>query len=148
MTTRMTFTVGFTGTQQGMTEQQKTQLRITLQAYAVGYPEAYHVLRHGDCTGADNEAHWIALSLGYDVIVHPPVNSSKRAWQDAGPHVIVLPPRDYLARNHDIVDACDVLLAAPSTPYERLRSGTWATVRYARKVQAKRYLLVQVFSPY
>ena len=40
----------------------------------------------------------------------------------------------YLERNRDIVDACDILIACPRTLKEELRSGTWATVRYARKV--------------
>ena len=42
-------------------------------------------------------------------------------------------PKPYLDRNRDIVDACEVLLATPDGP-ERLRSGTWSTVRYARKI--------------
>lgn len=47
--------------------------------------------------------------------------------------LIVLPAKDYLARNHDIVDAAGLLIAAPSGPAEKRRSGTWATVRHARK---------------
>ena len=42
----------------------------------------------------------------------------------------IKPPLD---RNRDIVDACDVLIATPKDFVEELRSGTWATVRYARK---------------
>jgi hypothetical protein len=45
-------------------------------------------------------------------------------------NVTLLPEREYLQRNRDIVDATDVLLAAPDGP-ERVRSGTWSTVRYA-----------------
>jgi hypothetical protein len=40
-----------------------------------------------------------------------------------------LPP---LKRNHNIVNAVDVLLVGPKGP-EELRSGTWACCRYARK---------------
>lgn len=39
---------------------------------------------------------------------------------------------DPLARNRRIVAAVDVLIAAPETDREELRSGTWATIRYAR----------------
>ena len=46
----------------------------------------------------------------------------------------VAAPKGYLDRNHDIVDAADVLIAAPSGTTEKRRSGTWATVRYARKL--------------
>lgn len=49
-----------------------------------------------------------------------------------------LPP---LERNHRIVDACDVLIACPKDAQEQLRSGTWATVRYARK-QGKRVIVI------
>ena len=37
------------------------------------------------------------------------------------------------AQHKQIVNVCDVLIAAPSGP-EKLRSGTWSTVRYARKL--------------
>ncbi len=45
----------------------------------------------------------------------------------------VLESKPYLERNRDIVDASEVLIACPSTREEVMRSGTWATVRYARK---------------
>lgn len=37
-------------------------------------------------------------------------------------------------RNHDIVDATEWLIATPKK-FEEIRSGTWATVRYAKKVK-------------
>lgn len=43
-------------------------------------------------------------------------------------------PGPYLWRNHQIVDATSALIAAPFGFEEELRSGTWATVRYARKL--------------
>lgn len=49
-------------------------------------------------------------------------------------------PLPYLARNCVIVDEADILLACPKGPEEQ-RSGTWATVRYARK-QNKRIVIV------
>ena len=45
------------------------------------------------------------------------------------------PAKDYLVRNHDIVDVCDVLVATPGQKEEQIRSGTWATIRYARKIR-------------
>lgn len=39
----------------------------------------------------------------------------------------------YMARNDRIVAYSDVLLAWPLTAVEELRSGTWATIRRARK---------------
>lgn len=40
----------------------------------------------------------------------------------------------YLQRNKVIVDRCGVLVAAPGEAQEQLRSGTWSTIRYARRV--------------
>jgi len=42
-------------------------------------------------------------------------------------------PKPYLERNHNIVDESELLIACPKSKEEELRSGTWATVRYARK---------------
>lgn len=118
--------VGFTGTQQGLTLEQRVELARVLYAYTDGT-----VFHHGDCIGADDEAHDIARDAGYDIEIHPPINDYKRAWRRGG---ILHEPKEYLDRNHDIVDACDVLIAAPAQVEEVMRSGTWATVRYARKL--------------
>jgi hypothetical protein len=45
-----------------------------------------------------------------------------------------MPAKPYLVRNHEIVDDSQVLIAAPKEFTEQLRSGTWATIRYARKI--------------
>jgi hypothetical protein len=87
-------------------------------------------LHHGDCVGADAEAHEIARSLGAVVIVHPPIDVSRRAFCSADK---LLPPAPYLERNQAIVDSVRILVAAPAQEKEILRSGTWATVRYARR---------------
>jgi hypothetical protein len=42
----------------------------------------------------------------------------------------IMPP---LERNKLIVARCDLLLATPETQQEVLRSGTWATIRAARR---------------
>lgn len=88
---------------------------------------------HGDCVGADFIAHRAAVKAGATIVIHPPLNNSKRAYaalREAG--VTILPAKEYLDRNKDIVDATTLLIATPSGA-EKLRSGTWSTVRYARK---------------
>lgn len=115
--------IGFTGTQHGMNRKQLEELRRFLQR-----TEAYE-LHHGDCIGADAQAHAIALALGVSIVIHPPINPAKRAFCKG---TEVLPENEYLIRNHHIVDQTDILVAAPKTDYYQLRSGTWATVRYAK----------------
>lgn len=129
--------VGTTGTQRGGTVEQLVSARMILQrAFAAGY----HKLRHGDCIGWDEEIHAIALEIGFDVIIHPPDNDSKRAFCTGAK--LVLPPKPYLERNHDIVDASVALIAGPGERLEQLRSGTWATIRYARTKYKKIYYVL------
>ena len=121
---------GFTGTQQGMTPTQRMCTAILLSQA--------RELHHGDCIGADFDAHRIAIGLAR-VVVHPPINPTKRAWCEGANEVLSAKP--YLERNRDIVDACDILIAAPRTLIEEQRSGTWATIRYARLARRKIYIV-------
>lgn len=124
--------VGFTGTQRGMTERQGRAFGLFLQAHATEF-------HHGDCIGADFDAHRWALLLGIPVVLHPPSEPRKRAWCRGC--VRELPPAPYMVRNQAIVDACDVLVATPGEYVEQLRSGTWSTVRKARRA-AKQIVIV------
>lgn len=120
--------VGFTGTQSGLTPHQLCELQHLLLNLRVCGARYFH---HGDCVGADAEAHDVAKGLGYLVVLHPPDDDSRRAFK-AGDELRA--PAPYLTRNREIVAQCDVLLAAPATRAERRRSGTWSTVRYAERV--------------
>jgi len=113
--------IGFTGSRFGPTSDQAEMLK-----FWIGSVEEVH---HGDCVGADATADAIAASYGTRRVAHPPVRAEFRAWCQTEE---TRPERPYLTRNHDIVDETDFLVATPSGP-EHLRSGTWATIRYARK---------------
>jgi hypothetical protein len=117
--------IGFTGTQRGMTERQRQALSCVLDEL---HASAFH---HGDCIGADAETHDIAAAMGCEIVIHPPVTETKRAWKPA-PQIHA--PKPYLDRNRDIVRATEMLVAAPAQDIEQLRSGTWSTVRFAGKV--------------
>ena len=102
-------------------------------------------VHHGDCVGADSRIHQIVEFLNkenpnyqIEIHIHPPTNNSKRRF-----HVghMNYEAKGYLVRNHDIVDACDVLIACPKTTKEQQRSGTWATWRYAKKTSTETYLI-------
>jgi hypothetical protein len=66
------------------------------------------------------------------VVVHPPSIEKSRAG--CRPVFSTRPPLPYLQRNQNIVRATVVLIAGVSRP-ERVRSGTWSTVRFARKLR-------------
>lgn len=117
--------IGFTGSQKGMTSNQFDRL-VTLLV-DLNPTEAHH----GDCIGADDVFHQICLELQIPVVLHPPTDASKRVFSKDAEQT--LPARDYLDRNHDIVDASDEMIVVPGENKQKLRSGTWATYRYATK---------------
>lgn len=118
--------VGFTGTQTGMNGVQKT---IVLDLLAqLNASEAHH----GDCVGADAQFHAIVTGMfpQTKTVVHPPTKRMKRAFVQADEY---LEPKHYLDRNQDIVNGCDIIIACPKQEQDEQRSGTWATIRYAKK---------------
>lgn len=119
--------VGFTGTQVGLTIFQMAHLDNYLRGLGVIHKVECH---HGDCIGADAEFAKLAYALGFVLVAHPANLKGKRAYSVAN---IILPEKHPLVRNHDIVDCTNILIACPKLLHEELRSGTWATVRYARK---------------
>lgn len=123
----MPLDIGFTGTQRGMTGYQRAQVINIFSSYD---PESTAV-HLGDCIGADKEAHGIADKLHMWLFGHPPINNSKRAFCK---YHFIAEAKEYIERNHDIVDASDLLVATPGESVEQLRSGTWATIRYGRKM--------------
>jgi hypothetical protein len=128
--------IGFTGTRNGMTDEQKKNVGEALVSME---PTEVH---HGDCIGADAEFHDICLTLkkimNIRIVIHPPKDEKYRAFCEGADEIWA--KREYLDRNHDIVDCSDILIGAPKGE-ETLRSGTWATIRYARK---KNMTIIQV----
>jgi len=126
--------IGFTGTRHGITPTQHSRLAAFLQSSAP-IEEAHH----GSCVGADEDFHNIIVSNhpGTLIYIHPPSNRAYRADLTGD---YMHPPLAYIARNHNIVDATDLLVVCPSD-VESLRSGTWATVRYARGVKRPHILI-------
>lgn len=126
-------TAGFTGTRKGMTQRQKNSLKERL----LGVTEFHH----GCCVGADADAHGIALEMKISIIGHPPTDQRLMAKGLTG-YTEMREPKPFLDRNKDIVDESEFLIAAPETEEETLRSGTWSTVRYARKQKKQRQILL------
>lgn len=127
--------LGFTGTRHGLTAAQ----RAVLPSVVACLPER---VLHGGAVGADEDFHdWLAditdngRKTSLIVEVYP---TSLRAafWRVRryGPFApeVAIGTLNPLDRNRIIAANCDHLLACPAAPDEQLRSGTWATVRYAR----------------
>lgn len=107
-------TVVFTGTRHGMSIRQRVQLGKTLsllRGYRLATECAFH---HGAAVGADEQAGKIASLASFVIVEHPAAGNPLR-------------------RNREMVAMADIVVAAPASDAEELRSGTWATIRYARK---------------
>ena len=123
--------VGFTGSREGLTTEQE----VAITNLFIVRAKEFH---HGDCIGADTEAHAIAFMQGIKIVIHPPDDPKERSFCICNEYREKKPFPD---RNHDIVDETDILIACPATTREVQRSGTWATIRYAEKIK-KTILLI------
>lgn len=108
-----------------MTNEQKISIKALLSE--LGSP----FVHHGDCKGADEDFNLIAMELQLKIIIHPPEDTKFRAYCSGSG--FVESAKGYLERNKDIVNSSILLIAAPGGTKELVRSGTWSTVRYARK---------------
>lgn len=130
--------LGFTGTRKGLTPAQRAALPSVLACL----PER---VLHGGAEGADEEFHKYLYSIvnnqysALSLEIYPTA-SRAHLWSDdwsidkCWAEVIVHPQMNPLDRNRLIVARCDALLACPAEPKEVIRSGTWMTIRAARKL--------------
>ena len=120
--------IGVTATQKGMTPAQVNVGRAILVHLGA------RIMHNGWCIGGDEDFLRLANELRLqEVFAHQPERKAKMT-KYVPPQVPVtwLPPLPYLERNHNIVRRSTMMLAAPGEMTEQLRSGTWATIRYAR----------------
>lgn len=129
--------IGVTGSRNGLTMDQRAAFVDTVHNMVelrnFNYrPIEKDQLHHGACIGADEQMLLIA-------------QNDFALWTVAHPSNLIFlttkilshetrEPKPPLERNHDIVDATEILIATPETFEEVLRSGTWATIRYAKKI--------------
>ena len=140
---------GFTGTRAGMTELQHRACVSIFQNF--GGKE----IHHGDCVGSDYEMHQTFIHYPVDIVVHPAIVDKFRA--NCYGRVITMSPKEgtipapvysvtwrtaksYFARNRDIVEETDRLIAAPLTKEEK--GGTWYTINYARQLKRHIYIVM------
>lgn len=126
--------VGFTGSRKGMTLSQWKMFEHHFKSLCHDRKVQWH---DGDCLGADNQAHKVVEKIFEKekvvgtTIGHPCNIAHQRAYNDFDTTRLIYPP---LVRNRHIVNASNVMFAAPYEYEEQLRgSGTWATIRYTRR---------------
>ena len=127
--------IGFTGTRHGMNDVQQKEFEKLIKS------KDFEEFHHGMCVGSDQQSHEFITAIkkikSAKTVGHPP--KFKKFMADC-PCDITMKPYDYLKRNKNIVDETDILIATPDVK-EKVRSGTWSTIRYARKQHKKIYII-------
>jgi len=125
--------IGFMGTRHGMSKDQKLELGKLARG------KDFKEFHHGMCEGSDEQAHQIIEDNApkVKIIGHPP-KAMKTAVSVSCDKIMDVDT--FAKRNKNIVDATDYLVATPDAK-ERAGSGTWKTIRYARK-QGKRIYVI------
>lgn len=122
-----------TGTRAGMSSRQ----RKTTNRLIYGWNPS--LMHNGACEGADRQFFDMATAIATYIELWPSSPEQDR-WarmqETAFPELVSIvyalqPP---LVRNRAMVRKGKALIATPATLGEALRSGTWATIRYARKL--------------
>jgi len=126
--------VGITGTRDGLSQRQRDGVEFLLSNLYI-----FGGLRHGDAIGVDCQVADIAASLGIWTVAHPPDIDKYRGFHQS---TLIMPEKPYRERDMDIVIGSDLLIACPKQSKEIVRSGTWATVRDARKKKVPRIILL------
>lgn len=121
---------GFSGTRKGMSQNQKDFIFHIMK-------DKMGELHHGDCVGADAEAHDIAKVLGWKTCIHPPLDESLRAFKQGE---IQYPKAPYKVRNKNIVEKTAILFACPLA-FDG-RGGTWNTIGWAKQLKRQFYIIL------
>jgi hypothetical protein len=108
-------TVGFTGTRTGLSMRQSMLLQQVFNWLTkAGATTLLYGTHEAVALAADAEARDTAEKLGWEA---RPMYAAKGTE---------------LERDRELVKLASVLVAGPENDKEQLRSGTWATIRYAR----------------
>ena len=147
--------IAFTGTRAGMTHQQKEEV-ADLLVELTGLTASIGTVRveamefdHGACDGSDRDFHSIVTYYRRDLnrqsVIHmhpafPDQRDWARQYQSVNDviHPIDLQPT---RRTRHMINKAQTVIACPRTKDEEWRgSGTWAGIRYARKL--RRHLII------
>ncbi len=154
--------IGFTGSQSGRNPFQANEVMKCFDKFMP------HTLHHGDCIGSDAETHYDFIrwhiknnTQERTIIIHPPIDFKKRAMVTLTMfgqfrddynnckfkiNIKFREPFAYLERNRHIVDESEQIVATPKEVEHTLRSGTWATIRYAWKQKKTTIIIPPLFA--
>lgn len=132
--------IGFTGTRLGLNQEQKDQIISILDKHE------NIIVSHGDCIGSDSDFHNLCIDYknkhpNKKILIHiyPPNDPKLRGFNQGD---LLMNEKPYLQRNTDILQNSQLLIACSiDKNKEEIRSGTWSTIRKAKKYNMKLYIL-------
>lgn len=128
------FRIGFTGSRKGLTADHQEAVRRQLTELIEEHRDDELEAHHGDAIGADAQFHAACQQLEIPVVIHPSKDHKDRAYCPGAK--VTHPPVEFANQSAAIVNLCQILIAAPDGFKERWRgSGTWMTIRAARKAE-------------
>lgn len=128
--------VAFTGTRFALTLKQTRALKSLLDQ--LGLNEQDTVL-HGCCTGADTEFHKMCREKKVRIIGYPAYTEQEKLADECDSrHGISYDP---LVRNRQMVNGADLVIGAPNTMKDQIRSGTWMTLRHCKKRRKNHHIV-------
>lgn len=132
--------IGFTGTREGLSARQAENLRDLIEWLK---PTEVH---HGGCIGADHGFHEIVLACtAAHIYVHPGLVADRLRvkYTSSARVTVIFPAKPPLVRNRAIMDCgMDTSIACPGGMTEEQRSGTWSTIRYVKKANDGRLVIL------
>ena len=133
----MILNIGVTGTREGMTVIQESNLKDIIEKLLFEQEYTERIFHHGQCVGVDVQTAKIFKQYGFKIISHPPTKTELIGICN---NDIIQPAKGYLARDRDIVDVCDILLALPKENSPQSKGGTWYTYNYSIKQKKVSFL--------
>lgn len=131
--------IGITASRHGLSDNQHRALTTFLHRARIAGAARFH---HGCCAGGDEIGAVIAHNLGYRVIGHPPVKTEWKSMLACGVSDELREPKDYLPRDRAIVDGIGALIGLPNRPEVWRGSGTWYTIKEARRLNKPRLVVL------
>ena len=126
--------IGITGTRNGFSDKQKeTFLKYLEEHNLLKTVTEFH---QGNCIGVDVEAARIFYEKT-DAVIHAHLPEKKGLLGTTKYNHVNCKPKNYLARNRDIVNSSDIMFAIPREMKHQSFGGTWYTHDYSLKQTKK-----------
>lgn len=136
-------TIGFTGSRNGMTDEQKEQVSNTIDMLLKQTLKGSSAI-DGRCVGSDADFNDIATEKGlYTIGIggYSAKNPDDLSYRNDNVYNVYRTSMTHFARNREIVNASDVMIATPLSFNFDINGGTNYTIKFAQQVKKPIYVI-------